>query len=279
MRTYLQALVTLTLLVVCLMFAPARRVTGDRELAGRPSLDPPPAMTSVKSFADLCRDDPVEAVAASMRKYKAEVEGYTCVLRLRERVDGKLRDAETVECEFRESPFAVRMHWIGTTEGAESLLYAAGENQENFLVVPANPTLKKTLKLLGRKFARRRLDGSEAKSASRYAPNEFGVYCGTERVYGAWRAAKERGELRTEYLGLQPVPELDGKLCHAIRRNCLTPEEDGLTQVTIQFDPESLLQVGAVLMTGDDLIGRYHFVNLKLNPRLAVDRFLAEALK
>src|SRR5439155_22139031 len=111
------------------------------ELVGRPSLDPPPASRSAapRTFADLCRDDPVEAVATSMRKYKAEVDGYTCVLRRQERIDGKLRDPETIECEFRESRVAVRMHWLGATEGAETLLYAAGENQENFLVIPANP--------------------------------------------------------------------------------------------------------------------------------------------
>ena len=281
MRPYFHLPVTLVLLAVCLMSAPVRRVTGDHELMGRPSPDLPPADRSAapRSFADLCRDDPVEAVAASMRKYRAEVTGYTCVLRLRERVDGRLRDPETVECEFRESPFAVRMHWVGATEGAETLLYAAGENRDNFLVVPANPALKKTMKLIGKTYARRRLDSSDARSSSRYPPNEFGIYVGTERVYRAWTAARDRGELRTEYLGLQPVPELDGKPCHAIRRTCLSPEEDGLTQVTVQFDPDSLLQVGAVLMAGNDLIGRYHFTNVKLNPPLAVDRFSPDSLK
>ena len=281
MRTYFQLPATLALLVICLMFAPARRVTGDRELVGRPSLDPPRAKHAAtpQSFADLCRDEPVEAVAASIRKYRATVERYTCVLRRQERIDGTLREPERVECEFRESPFAVRMHWTGTTEGPETVLYAAGENQEMFLVVPANPALKKTLQLIGRSHARRRLDSSDAKAASRFPPNEFGILRGTERVYDAWSAAHQRGALRTEYLGLQAVPELDGRPCHAIRRTCLTPEEDGLTQVTIQFDPDSLLQVGAVLMAGDELIGRYHFADLNLNPRLSADRFSPDTLK
>ena len=159
------------------------------------------------------------------------------------------------------------------------MLYAAGENQEMFLVVPANPALKKTLHLIGRSYARRRLDSSDAKSASRYPPNEFGILRGAERVFDAWSAAQERGALRTEYLGLRPVSELGGRRCHAIRRTCLTPEEDGLTQVTIQFDPDTLLQVGAVLMAGDDLIGRYHFADLKLNPPLSADRFSPDTLK
>jgi hypothetical protein len=281
MRTCLHLLVTLGLLVICLMLAPARRVTGDRELVGRPSLDPLSAKrpASPQSFADLCRDDPVEAVGASVRQYRATVERYTCVVRRQERIDGTLRDPEQIECEFRESPFAVRMHWVGATDGPETVLYAAGENQEMFLVVPANPALKKTLHLLGRTYARRRLDSSDARSASRYPLNEFGILRATERVYDAWAAAREHGTLRTEYLGLQPVPELDGKPCHAIRRTCLAPEEDGLTQVTLQFDPDTLLQVGAVLMAGDKLIGRYHFADLKLNPRLSAGRFSPDTLK
>lgn len=281
MRTYLHVAGTLILLVVCLMFAPARRVTGDVEIVGRPSVDPPAdnPLPRTQSLADLCRDDPLEVVARSMRKYKAEVQSYTCVLRLRERIGGKLREPETIDCEFRESPFSVRMHWVGTTEGAETMLYVAGENDNMFLVVPANPALRKMMHAVGRNYARRKLDGSEARSASRYAPDEFGIYRGTARVYDAWSAARERGELRTEYLGLLPVPELDGKPCHAIRRTCLAPEEDGLSQVTIQFDPDTLLQVGAVLMAGNDLIGRYHFAEVKLNARIPAERFSAKSLK
>ena len=53
---------------------------------------------------------------------------------------------------------------------------------------------------------------------------------------------------------------------------------DGIA-VTIQFDPETLLQVGALLMAGDELIGHYHFDNLKLNPTFDKDQFAAERVK
>lgn len=280
MRNYLHIAGTAALLAVCLMFAPARKVTGDLEIVGRPSLDAPaPKSQTPKTFAELCRGDPVEAVATSMRKYQAEVESYACTLRLQERINGKLRNPEAIECEFRESPFAVRMHWIGASEGAETMLYVAGENQDMFLVVPASPAAKKLLNVMNRTYARRRLDSSDAKAASRYPPDEFGIYRGTARVYDAWSAAKKRGALRTEYLGLQPVPELDGKPCHAVRRTCLSPEEDGLTQVTIQFDPDTLLQVGAVLMAENELIGRYHFADVRLNVRIPAERFSPDGLK
>jgi hypothetical protein len=282
MRTYLYIPVCfVALLVICLMFAPVRRWTGDHELVGGPSVDPPAAKEANRnrSFADLCRDDPVEAIAMSMRKYRSEVEGYTCVLQIQERIDGKLRVPETVECEFRDSPFAVRMHWTAGASPAETIVYEAGANDGLFLIIPSSDTLKKTLKVLGRSHARRRLDSQDAKAASRYAPNEFGIYRATARTYDAWHAAKEHGALRTEFLGLQPNSVLNGKPYLGIRRTCSTPEEDGLTQVTIYFDPETLLQVGAELMVGNDLLGRYYFTDVKLNPSLDKDHFSADRLK
>jgi len=282
MRTLLYRPVTFGgLLVLCLAFAPARRVTGDRELVGHPSALPPAASAgpAARSFAELCRDDPVEAIARSMRKYKAEVEGYSCILVKRERINGELRDPEVIACDFQEAPFAVIMRWVEGKTRAEAMLYAAGQNGDQLLIVPASDLGKSALKLIGRTYAKRALTSEDAKSASRYPANQFGIYCGTARVYDAWKAAHERGALRTEYEGVRPIPEMNGRPCHVLRRNCLVPEEDGLTQVTILFDAETHFQVGAVLMAGAELIGRYYFRDLRLNPKFDALHFSAERLK
>jgi Protein of unknown function (DUF1571) len=281
MRTLLYRPVTFGgLLVVCLMFAPARHFTGDRQLIGHPSALPPAASAdlTVKTFAELCRDDPVEAIATSLRKYKAEVEGYSCTLVKRERIDGELRDQEAIACDFQEAPFAVRMRWVEGKARAESMLYAAGQNGDQLLIVPADDLRKSALKLIGRTYAKRALTSEDAKSAARYPANQFGIYCGTARVYDAWKAAHERGTLRTEYGGVRAIPELNGRPCHVLSRNCLVPEEDGLTQVTVLFDAETLLQVGAILMAGNELLGRYHFRDVRLNPKFDVTHFSAERL-
>jgi hypothetical protein len=78
---------------------------------------------------------------------------------------------------------------------------------------------------------------------------------------------------------VRQVPELNGRPCHAIRRTCLAPEEDGLTQVTVYFDADSHLQVGAVLLAGDDLVGSYFFRDLRLNPKFDAGHFGADRLK
>ena len=78
MRTFFyQPLVFVGLLVVCLMFAPSRQIIGDVQVSGQPSpLNVVPKEVPAKPFADLCRDDPVGALAASLSKYKG-IEAYT----------------------------------------------------------------------------------------------------------------------------------------------------------------------------------------------------------
>lgn len=282
MRTYLYRTGSFVgLLVVCLMFAPARRFTGDHQLVGHQTVAPPAVVsaTFARTFADLCRDNPVEAIARSMRTYKDRVEGYTCTLSMRERINGTLRDPETIACDFQEAPFAVLMRWVEGKDRADATLYAAGQNGDQLLIIPASDALKAVVRLSGRAYARRALTSEDAKSASRYPANEFGIYWGTARVYNAWKAAQERGALRTEYEGLRPIPELGGRPCHVLRRTCLTPEEDGLTQVTVMFDAETLLQTGAVLMAGDELIGSYYFRDVRLNPKFDAKHFAAERFK
>jgi outer membrane lipoprotein-sorting protein len=60
---------------------------------------------------------------------------------------------------------------------------------------------------------------------------------------------------------------------------CGTPEDDGLTRVTLMFDTETLLQTGSVLLSGDDLLATYYFRDVKLNPKFDADHFSPERLK
>jgi hypothetical protein len=281
MRTYFYLPVCfVSLLVICLMFAPARRVTGDLELAGRTlALPGERTAASKNTFADLCRDDPVEAVAVSMRKYKAEVEGYRCKLSKRERIRGELRDAETIACDFQEAPFAVLMRWLEGKGRVETLLYVAGENGDQLLLIPSSETLKAALRVMGKTYGKRSLTSEDARNASRYPVNQFGIYHATARVYSAWRAAKQTETLHTKYDGVHPIPELGGRPCHVLHRKCVTPEEDGLTQVTLMFDTETLLQIGAVMTAGDQPLATYYFHDLQLNPKFDSTHFSAEKLK
>jgi hypothetical protein len=85
--------------------------------------------------------------------------------------------------------------------------------------------------------------------------------------------------LKAEYLGLTAVPELGDKKCHILNRTVNPPEEEGLTSVTVMFDPDTLLQVGSVLKAGDELIGSYFFKDIVLNPKFEKTHFSADRLK
>ena len=289
MRTYFYAPVsTVALLLLCLMFAPSRRVVGDRMAFGSSPQDITnsllvpvhlPTSQVAKSFAELCAKDPVGALSHSLQKYKREVDGYNCSFIKQERLRGDLKSTEVIDCEFQQSPFSVLMRWKEGKGRAEATLYVSGENNDHLLIIPAGSTQKAALKLLGKGFAKRSLDSSDAREAARYPADQFGFYIGTLRVYEAWKAAQDRQELQVEYRGLQPVAELNGKKCHVLHRTCVQPEEEGMTQVTIYFDPQTHYQVGAVLRENDNLIGRYFFDKVQLNPKFQANYFTAENFK
>ncbi|HEY8506314.1 MAG TPA: hypothetical protein VIL46_17140, partial [Gemmataceae bacterium] len=98
-------------------------------------------------------------------------------------------------------------------------------------------------------------------------------------TYTAWKAARNRGAMRAEYLGLRRVPEADDRLCYVWTRHCDPPEDDGQTQVTVAIDAETWLQVSSELRAGDELLARYHFRDLELNPTFPPDQFSPERLK
>ena len=92
MWTYLhQSITFVVLLVICLMFAPARYFTGDQNIYSLPAATAPTSVNSDKSFADLCRDEPLTAIAQSLSRYRKDVEGYTCTFLKQERIGGELR--------------------------------------------------------------------------------------------------------------------------------------------------------------------------------------------
>lgn len=278
MRTYYRPAVFLTFLLVCLMFAPARLVIGDREIHPTParspgddSFVPPP---NELSFAELCERDPVGALARSMHRYKQEVEGYTCIMAKQERIGGTLNKPEVIRCEVRESPFSVYLYWVEGRGRAHSLLYPAEGRNDRLAVVPGNEVVRKVMP-----FVTRSLDDKEVRAQSRYPITQSGMNSGTARAHASMLVAREQGTLKTRYDGVRPIPELGGKLCHVLHRDSEIPEEDGQTHLMLCFDVETLMQVGAVVHAGDELVATYFFRDLVLNPKYEPGQFSMERIK
>lgn len=268
------------LMLICLMFAPAQRVThGERELtAAQPTL-PEPTKPTTFTLEELCQQDPVAALNAVWAKHRATVESYRCQFIKRERIKGKLRDRETIAVDFQESPFAVKMKWLSGIGRAEAMLYSQGENDNKLLIIPSNPTAKKGLAFLGKPYASRAPDGADAMEAARSPVTQFGMQNALKKMIVAWTAARDQNQLRVTYGGIVHIAMLGNRPCYELRRECVTPEEDGLTSVTALIDTETHLLVGAILRIKDDLLAEYYYADLKLNPKFKVDHFSAKLLK
>jgi hypothetical protein len=220
-------------------------------------------------FAKLAAEDPVAMLDASLKRQHREIHGYSGVLHKTERMKGKLQTPEVIDFWFREQPYSVLMKWKAGNRGGRASLYVQGENKERVavltkvgLVVDLDP------------------DGRLVADGARYPIREFSMRQGTDRAYHAWKAAKEKGILKTEYLGKKPVPELDNRVCYLVKRTCNPPEEEGLVTVSIAIDAETWLQIGSTLTDGQgQLIGQYNFTALKINPTFAPDQFERAMLK
>ena len=250
----------------------------------------PGGRPSAAEWEALLTTDPLAALQAARDRYEAEVTAVRMVMLKQERLGGTLEAQEVVDVLVREQPYAVRMVWrsgsrkvLGTA--VEGTLYAAGENGGRITVW--RPTAFASFL---RHYDMSPTDGP-ARSASRYSLTEAGLGHTLNRTLAAWSYARERGPGSIAYLGLQPVPELDGKRCHVLRRTCTPPEGDRFlasdaepsgepfATATVALDPVTWLQVGAELRRADgELVGRYHFRDVTLNPTLAAKDFTREAL-
>jgi hypothetical protein len=246
---------------------PARGLPLPKALA----LDESASLPSPARLEALARTDAVAFLKACLLRYRREVRGYRTTLQKQETLNGQLGPAETIDVAFREEPFSVLMRWKSPPAGmADRALYVAGQND--------GQALARGKYFLHRIFTRDPYS-PEAMAAGRYALPEFGLAKGTERTLHAWQAAQGRGSLKTEYLGLRPVPEVGGVSCYVIRRICDPPEEDGVVTVEVAFDTAHWLQVSNVLTAGGGrLLAAYFFRDLVLNPPFLPDQFDRAAL-
>jgi Protein of unknown function (DUF1571) len=274
-------------IALCFAAAPLGPPRPPKAAAIGPTLTGCEKLPTAEEFAVLARTDPLAMLNASMSRYRCEVKGYTCVMHKQERVGGSLGKPEVIDVAFRDDPFAVVMKWKQGAGLANATLYAKGENNGQLLaksfiglVTPSDP------------------GGSLARRSSRVSITDFGIHRGTLRTYTVWKRAGDRGALKTEYLGAKPVPELNGRVCHWIRRTVDPPEVDNFTlddaeirspdrfpkdaiaQVTIHIDVETWLHLGSDIRHPDgSLIAGYFFRDVMLNPKFDREQFLPSTLK
>ena len=229
---------------------------------------------SAKEMAKLIRDDPIAFLEYAIDHYDREVKGYRATLFKQERIGGTLRPAERIEVHFREKPFSVLMDWQEGASLARKTLYVTGENDNKLLALPAG-----WRSIAG--IVRRDPDDPDAKRSARYPITEFGLQKGSKRTLKAWKAARDRGDWKINFLGTETPAELGKRPCWAVRRvESPSRDADGIVTSTFFFDTRTYLQLGSVLL--DDkggLVGTYYFRDLELNPTFADDTFTRDGLR
>ncbi len=274
-------------IALCLAAAPLGPPRPPKVAETGPALSACEKLPTAEEFAALARTDALAMLNASMSRYRCEVKGYTCVMHKQERVGGSLGKPEIIDIAFRDDPFAVVMKWRQGAGLANATLYAKGENNGQLLaksfiglVTPSDP------------------GGTLARRSSRFSIADFGIHRGALRTYTVWKRASDRGTLRTEFLGTKPVPELNGRVCHWIRRTVDPPEvdnfsldetelrtpeqfpKDAIGTVTILIDVETWLHLGSDIRHPDgSLIASYYFRDVALNPKFDREQFLPGVLK
>jgi hypothetical protein len=267
-------------LALCLLFAllygPARR----GEEADRPTESAPVEAPRPQGLAALLGNPggdcpaPVAFLEKCLERYDATVKGYTVTMQKRERVGGFLYLPEVVDVWFREEPFSVLMKWRKGARQAKAAQYVAGQNKNHILVIPAG-----FLALAG--VIERPLDDREVKQSGRFGIDEFGMKKGCQRVLEGWNQARARKALHVVYQGVFRLAEAGDRPCYKLHRTDYDrPDEDGITDLVLYVDTETLLQVGTVLHAADGrLIGEYFFRDVRLNPTFPADQFTRTALQ
>ncbi len=251
----------LVCLPVCLLLAPAYP---------SPALDPRQASTELVGKDQLPTGDPFTFLEKCLQRYDREVKGYTLTLRKQERVGGELLPREEIKVAYRNDPPSVFFQWVTGARKALRVLWVQGQNEGRMLALP-------TLKFLG--VITRDLDSPDAKSSGRYTLDQFGLRKGMERVLNSWKRTRAAKTLSVEYLGVHRVPETGNRPCYKLHAHYSRPEKDGVTDVILYVDKDTLLQAGTVL-TGakGQLIGEYFFRDIVLNATFPPDQFTRAAL-
>ncbi len=240
---------------------------------GHPAPTAKPVVTARDGAESLPASDPVAFLAKCLKRYDEQnIQGYRATFQKQERINGQLGPLEVIQVAFRAHPYSVFMKWLQGARKAQSVLYVEGENNDKMLVHPTG--------LVGRLITdvARDPDGPEARQEGFYSIREFGLRKTLERTLRDWRAAKDQGTLKVEYLGVRKVGATGNRPCYTLHRT-QEPDARGVTDVTVYIDTETWFQVGTVLKGNQgELIGEYMYRDIQLNPEFSADQFKPSAL-
>ncbi len=217
--------------------------------------------------------DPLELTRLGQERYQRDINDYRCVLLKQERLCGGLTDIQEVEVRFRKSPRAVYMIWLQNPGEAKRALFRPEDPQftddeGNLLarVEPAGSVVRLFVKDIFMP-----IHGERAHKVSRRTIDECGFGAIFDMLGRLNKVAGEQGVLDLRFAG---AGEVDGRPTYVLVRNLPYTGEKGPypdAHMVLHLDQEWLLPVAVESYAdaqGTELLGRYVFTAVELNPGL-----------
>jgi hypothetical protein len=255
----------IAILPICLFLSPEQRevTAAARALAAMAGFQEPLPEGDEIAFLEKCIDH-----------YDHDgIRGYAALMLKQERIGERLQPSEEIEIFYRASPHSVFMHWRRGQRRAEAALYVEGQNNGMMLVHPTGLAAK-----LAPAVAIA-TNGPQARDAGRYSIKEVGLRESMMRTLNDWKADKAKGMLRVKYLGIRKVIEAGDRPCYTLQRTNRPGEDNGISEVTVYVDKDTLCQIRTVIKGEDNiLLGDYIFRDIRLNPDFKPNQFQRSAL-
>jgi len=216
---------------------------------------PEPAADKIERMIALADTDQIELIQWCMDNYKKNIRNYQGVLHKQERIDGKLRKAQSINVWFREAPFSVVMKWKKNPDSIDKLLYVEGQNKNKMVVHPTGA-------FAWIKSVKKHPRCKEALKNSLRTCDQFGFYRNMRSIREMLQAAKKSGSLKMRYL---TTGIIDSR-AYITTETILNVKDYPCAKLIMDIDTEYMVPTKLTFYDcRGKLLCQYKFTDLKLN--------------
>lgn len=228
----------------------------------------------------LAAQDPIAFFEAAIEQYDRSVRDYTCTFTKQELIGDEMSEEQVMRAMFREKPYSVRLEWIKNPDKANRVLYVADrwvEDGKQMAVVEPGAIAR-----LFVSYVMRPIHGPDAAKSSRRSIDQFGVRNSMVLTVKYAKIAKARGVLeKFEFVGNGKVAGRDTLIFE--RRLPYTGERGAWPDRTliVHLDKEHRLPTlceAYADVERNQLLGRYQFTDIQINPNLADSVFTTHGM-
>ncbi len=231
-----------------------------------------PAESREARLERLAKSDPIALLEDCLDHYHRTYSNYVCTFTKQERIDGVLREPQTIRIWFRDEPFSVAMKWQKNPGAGDRLLYVAGQYDGKMLVRPAVGWQRA---LVGSRV-RKDPDDPEVRKHSLRPVTMFGFARNLQDLIRVSRQAREKGELKMAFDG---YAEVDGRRCLVLVRTLPEAEAYPAVKTMLYIDLEYLVPTAIRAEDAEDkLASSYFYRELQFNQPLEAEVFTPESL-